>query len=122
MNFIIRWVVTAIAAGAAVWIVPGIQTTGSDSALAIAVFALVLSLVNSCIKPIAQLLSMPFTVITLGLFYLVVNAALLELAAWASSGLFGGGIVISSFGSAILGSIIISIVSSIVNNMIGNDA
>ena len=122
MNFIIRWIVTAIAAGAAVWIVPGITTVGTDSTLAIVVFALVLSLVNVSLKPILQLLSFPITVLTLGIFYLIVNALLLELAAWASTGLFASGIFIDGFGSALLGSIVISIVSALVNGLIGNEA
>lgn len=122
MNFIIRWVVTAIAVGAAVWIVPGITAVGANSTMAIAALALVLSLINVSIKPVLQMLSLPLTVITLGLFYLVVNALLFELAAWAASGLFGSGIAIAGFGSALLGSLVVSIVSAIVNGMIGNDA
>ena len=88
MNFIIRWIVTAVAAGVAVWIVPGISTVGADSTIAIAALALVLSLVNVSLKPILKVLSMPITVITLGIFYLVLNALLLELAAWASTTVF----------------------------------
>ena len=122
MTFIIRWIVTAVATGAAVWIVPGITTVGPDSTVAVVVFALVLSLVNVSIKPIAQLLGAPFSILTLGLFYLVVNALLLELAAWASTGLFESGIAVSSFGSAFAGSIVISIVSAIVNGIIGKDS
>ena len=121
MSFIIRWIVTAVAVGAAVWIVPGITAVGSDSAMAIAVMALVLSLVNVSLKPVLQFLSFPISVLTLGIFYLIVNALLLELAAWAAAGIFGSGIAISSFGSAMFGSIVISIVSSIINNIIGNE-
>ncbi len=121
MTFIIRWLVTAIAAAAAVWIVPGIQTTGPDYLIALVAFALVLSFVNVCIKPIAQLLSLPLSFITLGIFYLIVNALLLELAAGISSGLFGSGIEVASFGSAFFGSIVISIVSTIVNSFIDKE-
>ena len=121
MNFIIRWIVTAIATGAAVWIVPGITTVGSDGTIAIVVLALVLSLINVSLKPILQVLSLPITVITLGVFYLIVNALLLELAAWAATGLFASGIVIDGFGSALLGSIVISIVSAIVNGLVGKE-
>ena len=121
MGFVIRWIVTAVAVGAAVWIVPGITTVGSNGTIAVAVMALILALVNASIKPILQTLSLPITVLTLGIFYLIVNALLLELAAWAATGLFGSGIAIDGFGSAILGSIVISIVSAIVNGVIGND-
>lgn len=122
MSFIIRWVVTAIAVAAAVWIVPGIQLVGGDAAwVGIAIFALVLSLIDISVKPVLQALSLPVTVLTLGLFYLVVNTILLYLAAWLANSLFGIGFLIEGFGSAFLASIVISIVSAIVNALIGND-
>ncbi len=121
MNFILRWIATAVAVAAAVWIVPGITTVGDNAYIAIGIGALVLSLINMILKPIFQLLSLPITVITLGIFYLVVNALLLELAAWAATGLFASGIAIDGFGAAFLGSIIISIVSAIVNSVLGVD-
>lgn len=121
MNFLIRWLVTAIAVGAAVWIVPGITTVGNDATIAVVVMALVLSLVNILLKPILQLVSLPITVITLGIFYLIVNALLLELAAWAATGMFASGIALDGFGSAFLGSIVISIVSAIANSVLGTD-
>ena len=57
----------------------------------------------------------------MGIFYLVVNALLLELAAWAATGIFGSGIQVNGFGSALVGSIIISIVSALVNSFIGKN-
>ena len=121
MNFIIRWIATAVAVGVAVWIVPGITAVGNDGTIAVVVMALVLSLINISVKPIMQVISLPITVLTLGIFYLVVNALMLELAAWAATGLFASGIAIDGFGSALLGSIVISIVSSIVNGILGGD-
>ncbi len=115
MNFLIRWIATAVAVGVAVWIVPGITTVGPNATIAIVAGALVLSFINAVLKPIVQTISFPLSVLTLGVFYLIVNALLLELAAWASTGIFGSGIAITSFGSAFFGSIIISIVSAIVN-------
>lgn len=122
MSFLIRWVVTAIAVGAAVWIVPGITTVGSDATVAVIAGALILSLINISIKPILQILSLPITVFTLGIFYLIVNALLLELAAVVGTSLFGSGIAVNGLGSAILGSIVISIVSAIVNSVLGTDS
>lgn len=119
MKFLIRWLVTAVAVGVTVWIVPGITTVGNDATIAIVVGALVLSLVNMVLKPVLQLFSLPITVITLGIFYLIVNALLLELAAWAATGIFGSGIAIDGFGSALIGSIVISIISAIANGIIG---
>ena len=121
MGFIIRWLVTAVAVAAAVWLVPGIHTVGSDATIAIAVGALVLALVNMILKPILQFLSLPITVLTLGIFYLIVNALMLELASWIATGLFGSGIYIDGFGAAFLGSLVISIVSAIINGIVGKD-
>ena len=121
MNFIIRWIVTAVAAAAAVWIVPGLYATGQNTIIGIAVFSLVLALVNMSIKPILQFLSLPISVLTLGIFYIVVNALMIELSSWAANGLFGIGVHVDGFGSAFLGAIIISIVSALVNGLIGKD-
>ena len=107
MNFIIRWIVTAIAVGAAVWIVPGIEIVSTgESWVGIVLFALILSLINMSVKPILQVLSLPVTVLTLGIFYIVVNTLLLYIAAWLANGLFGAGFYIASFGSAFVASIV----------------
>ena len=122
MNFIIRWLVTAIAVGVAVWIVPGMDLLGgTDAWVGIAIFGLILSLINISIKPIMQVLSLPISVITLGIFYLVVNTAMLYLAAWLSNGMFNVGFYISSFGSAFFASIVISIVSAIMNAIVADN-
>ena len=119
MNFIIRWIVTAISVAAAVWLVPGIEIlSNSASWVGIVFFALILSLINMSIKPILQILSLPVTVLTLGIFYLVVNTLLLYIA----EGIFDVYLHIASFGSAFVASIVISLVSALVNGLIGNDA
>ena len=88
MRFIIRWLVTAIAVGVAVWLVPGIDTVGGNEAwVSIAIFGLILSLINISIKPLMQLLSLPISVLTLGIFYLVVNTLMLYIAAWLANGI-----------------------------------
>ena len=122
MGFILRWLATAVAVGAAVWLIPGITVVGGSSEMmAIAVFALVLALINVTIKPILQFLGAPISFLTLGLFYLIINAVLLGLASYLSVGMFSAGVTIDSFGSALLGSIVISIVSAFVNGVLGNN-
>ena len=122
MRFIIRWLITALAVAAAVWLIPGIQIFGEGNVvLAVAIASLALALVNMFIKPIVQVLSCPLIILTLGLFYLVVNAAMLELAAWLSTSIFDMGIAIDGFGSAVLGAIVISIVSMIANGIFGTN-
>lgn len=122
MNFIVRWLVTAVAVGAAVWLVPGIEVLGTtESWVAIAITGLALALIDMSVKPLLQLLSLPVTCLTFGIFYLVVNTILLYLAAWLSNEIFSVGFVIASFGSAFVASIVISIVSAIMNAIIGED-
>lgn len=122
MRFIIRWLVTAIAVGVAVWLVPGVNTVGGNEAwVSIAIFGLILSLINISIKPLMQILSLPISVLTLGIFYLVVNTLMIYIAAWLANGIFQSGIEIATFGSAFVASIVISIVSGIVNAILGNN-
>ena len=122
MRFIIRWLVTAIAVGVAVWLVPGIDTVGGNEAwVSIAIFGLILSLINISIKPLMQILSLPISVLTLGIFYLVVNTLMIYIAAWLANGIFQSGSEIATFGSAFVASIVISIVSGIVNAILGNN-
>lgn len=120
MNFVIRCLITAIAVAAAVWLVPGIEVAATtETWVCVAVIAIFLSLLNVSVKPILQVLSLPVSVLTLGIFYLVVNTFVLYLASWLANGLFNVGFEISSFGSAFVASIVISIVSSIVGAVTG---
>ena len=119
MSFFIRWIVTAVAVAAAVWIVPGIEVVGVEAWVGVAFTALILALINLSVKPLLQLLSLPVTVLTLGIFYLVVNTLMLYLAAWLAHGLFGVGFWIGSFGSAFVASIVISLVSGLMNGILG---
>ncbi len=119
-SFPIRWIVTAIAVGIAIALVPGLSfSAGSDHLfLNIVAVSLFLALINASLKPLLQTLSLPITILTLGIFALVVNTAMLYLAAWLASALFGVTLVISGFGSAFVASIIISIASSIISGIL----
>lgn len=119
MKFILRWIVTALAVGAAAWIVPGINVFGAETWAAIALFGLVLALVNMSVKPVLQIISLPVTVLTLGIFYLVVNTLMLYLVQWVADGIFHVNFYIADFGSAFLASIVISIVTAILNAITG---
>ena len=122
MGFFVRWIVTAIAVAVAVWLVPGVSVIGSQIWGGVLFLSLILALINMSVKPILQLLSLPVSVITLGLFYLVVNTLMLYLAAWLANALFGIGFEIATFGSAFVAAIVISIVSVFLNGVIGADA
>lgn len=114
MTFLLTWLLTAIAIAIADWFVPGIFIIGAVQPwLCYAFTGLFLTLVNKLVKPIMNLLTLPLTIITLGLFRLVLNATMLELASALSLNLLHAGIVITSFGAAIVGAIIVSIMSMI---------
>lgn len=114
MRFFLNWLRTSIAIAVATFIVPGIQPFGmADPWLSFAFVGLFLGLVNSLVKPLITVISLPLTCLTVGLFQLVVNSFMLELASWLSVNLLGSGISISGFGAALLGSVIVSIVCTI---------
>ncbi len=104
MGIILKILVNAAALWVAAWIVPGIAV---DTTGALLVAALVFGLVNTFIKPVAHLLALPVTILTLGLFALVVNALLLWLTAAVVSGFS-----ITGFWPALLGAIIVSLVGA----------
>ncbi|HIU23564.1 phage holin family protein [Olsenella sp. Marseille-QA0557] len=112
MRFILTWLTTAIAVSVAIWIVPGIGVIG-DIYVSTLSTALALAFLNALIKPVVQFFALPITCLTLGLFSLVINASMLELASYLSRAIFNSGIYIMSFGSALVGAIIISIVTAL---------
>lgn len=119
MTFILTWVVTAIAAAAACWLVPGMIVLGDY--VGIITFALAVALVNASIRPIMHFVSLPITIVTLGIFHLVINALALNISSWLSLNLFHVGVYVEDFWAALWGSIVISIVSAIVGAIVGLD-
>jgi putative membrane protein len=106
-NFLVRWATTAVAIGVAAEILPGIRVNGVWAAV---VAALLLGLANATLRPLLLLLTLPITVVTLGLFALVVNGAMLALVASVVKGVHVGG-----FWSAVLGALVISMVGGLLN-------
>ena len=114
MRFILNWIVTSIAIAVATFIVPGIEPFGATEAwVSFAFVGLFLGFVNSIVKPVITLISLPLTCLTLGIFQLVVNSFMLELASWLSVNLLGSGIAISGFFPALMGAIVISLLCSL---------
>jgi putative membrane protein len=111
----IRWLLLALAVWAASEIVGGIHVEGWGSTLAV---ALILGLLNVFIRPVLLFASLPATILTLGLFLVVLNAALLELTAWIADILGTPDFSIDSFGAALLGALIISLVGFAVRRLI----
>ena len=105
---LIKLLINAFALWFAAWLVNGMHL--SENPIEVAIVALVFGLVNAVIKPIVLLLSLPMLLLTLGLFTLVVNAAMLGLAAW-----FTAGLVIDNFAAAFLGGLVVSVTSLVLS-------
>ena len=101
LNLILRWVVYAFAVVFVSWVVPGIEVESFWSALLVCV---ILALINTFIKPLIQIITLPVNILTLGLFSFVINALLLMLA-----GAVVPGFVVEGFLSALIGSILLSL-------------
>jgi putative membrane protein len=108
-----------VATGFAIWLIPGIIVFAPNRYLAIGALALFLALINASLKPLLQIIALPFTILTFGLLYLIINTALLYLAAWLTGALFGFDLVITSFFSAFFASIIISLATMVLNAITG---
>ena len=82
-QFLVHWLTTALALGVTAWVLPGVSVS---SLAALLVAALALGFANAVIKPLLLLLTLPITLMTLGLFYLVVNGLSFAFAAWLVPG------------------------------------
>lgn len=91
-----------------------VKGIGYDSLLALFVAALVLGVLNALVRPVMLLLSLPLLVFSLGLFFFVINAALLYLV-----GMLVKGFHVASFWAAFWGALVISVVSLVVNSLTG---
>ena len=90
MRFMLNWLLTSIAIAIATFLVPGIQPFGmADAWVCFAFVGLFLNIVDSLVKPFLTVISLPLTIITLGIFQLVVNSFMLELASYLSVNLLG---------------------------------
>ena len=119
MRFMLNWLFTSIAIAIATFLVPGIQPFGfAEAWVCFAFVGLFLNIVDSFVKPFLTVISLPLTIITLGIFQLVLNSFMLDLASFLSINLLGVGISIASFGSAFMGSILVSIMRSILDKLI----
>jgi len=113
MRFLIRLLVNAAAVFLAANLVPGIAISGFGAAL---LAGLLLGFVNAIIRPLLIVLTLPFTIVTLGLFIFVVNAICLALVAWLVPGF-----TISGFWAALFGAIVISLISWLLNAIVTDD-
>ena len=109
MNILIQCLINALAVYATAHILSGIHIKSFGAAVLV---ALVLGLVNAVLRPVLVFLSIPFIIVTLGLFLLVINALLLQLSASIV-----GGFTIESFWWAVAGSLVISLISWMLSSL-----
>ena len=117
MRLILRLIINAVALWVAVRLVPGISFDGNPALLV--VVALVFGVINTIVKPIVTLFSLPAVLLTLGLFLLVINALMLWFTGWLSTQL-GLGFHVDGFVAAFLGAILVSLVAWALSTFIGD--
>ena len=113
MRILINWVLSAIAVWVVSEFVPGFHVSGVEAAL---VAALVIGLVNATLGALLKLLTLPLTILTLGIFWLVINALMLELAAKLVAGFR-----IDTFLAAFEGAIVLSLVNMLLRWLAGTN-
>ncbi len=111
-GIVLRTLIIGLGIWLAIKFVPGVS---ADSTSALIWASIALGLINAFVRPILLILTLPLTVVTLGLFLLVLNAGMLNLAGW-----FVDGFEVSGFWSAVFGAIVISIMSALCSNFIGS--
>ncbi len=105
MRLLLHWVLSALAVWIVAHVVPGISVSGPVAAL---IAALVIGLINATLGLLLKILTFPLTLLTLGLFWFVINALMLELAA-----AFVRGFEVRGFVPALIGAVMLSLVSSV---------
>ncbi|MEO7244444.1 MAG: phage holin family protein [Rubrivivax sp.] len=107
MKIVVRWLLLAAALLLVAQVYPGVRVAGFGSAL---VAALVLGLLNTLVRPLLVLLTLPVTLLTLGLFLFVINA----LMFWSAASLLGG-LQVAGFWAALIGSLIYSLCGVVID-------
>lgn len=105
MRLLLHWILSAVAVWIVAHIVPGIGVSGPAAAL---IAALVIGLINATLGLLLKILTFPLTILTLGLFWFVINALMLKLAASLVPGFYVRGFI-----PALIGAVVLSLVSSV---------
>lgn len=111
-SLLLRWLLSALALLAVAYIYPGVRV---ESFLAAAVAALALGLVNALVRPVLVILTLPVTIVTLGLFLFVINALLFWLVAEMVKGF-----AVQGFLAALIGSLLYSVITTLVSWLVGS--
>lgn len=111
MRIIIKWLLSAVALLAVAYLYSGVQVNSFGSAL---IAAAVIGLLNMVVRPVLLVLTLPVTIVTLGLFLFIINALLF----WAASGLLSG-FHVSGFLAALIGSLLYSLLGLLIESALG---
>ncbi|MBW3086597.1 hypothetical protein KEM60_02825 [Austwickia sp. TVS 96-490-7B] len=120
MKTIVHTLCVAMATAVAAWLLPGIHISGAGTGskiVTLIVVAVIIGVVNAIVRPIAKFLGGCLIVLSLGLFLLVINAAMLLLSSWIATNM-GVGFRVDGFVTALIGSIVISVVSGILSSVL----
>ena len=120
MKLILRWIIVAVSLFAAAWLLPGIRVDG-NAYVVLGIAAVISGLVNAVVRPLLKFLSCPLIILTLGLFTLVINAAMLSLTSYLAVNFLNVGFYVNGFIPALLGSIIVSVVSVVLSIFVKDD-
>jgi putative membrane protein len=115
-DFAVKTVINGIALWIAAWLVPGIRLPGGDTwdiVRTVVIVALIFGIINAFVRPIAKIVSLPFIILTLGLFVFIVNALMLQLTSWVAGQFSLAFHVDHFFWDAVLGALVITFVSMI---------
>lgn len=111
MRLILKWLLSALALLAVTYLYSGVLVSSFPSAL---IAAAVIGLLNMIVRPVLVVLTLPVTIVTLGLFLFIINA----LMFWAASGLLSG-FTVTGFGAALIGSLIYSALGLLIEAALG---
>ncbi|MFA9284187.1 phage holin family protein [Comamonas sp. SY3] len=112
MKLILKWLLSAVALLCVAYLYSGVEVRSFGAAL---IAALLIGLCNAIVRPVLIVLTLPVTILTLGLFIFVINA----LMFWAASGIAGSGFVAHGFWAALIGSVLYSIISLVIESLTG---
>ncbi|OJU89927.1 MAG: hypothetical protein BGO13_14555 [Burkholderiales bacterium 66-5] len=113
MRILLKWALHAVALLCVAYLYSGVQVHSFGAALGA---AFVIGLLNAVLRPILVILTLPVTIVTIGLFLFVINA----LMFWAASGLLGDGFQVAGFGAALIGSLIYSALGLLIESALAH--
>jgi len=108
-GFLAHWLASAVALAVTAWLLPGVAV---DTLAALLVAALVLGFLNAVVKPVLVLLTLPLTIVTLGIFYLILNGVMFALGSVLVPGFH-----VAGFGAAFLGALVMGLCSMLIAAM-----